>query len=162
VALAVLTAVPFGIVAGAFPADAAVNFEARSLDGSGNNAAHPTWGQLGQPYLRVAPARYADGLSQMVSGPNARSVSNRVFSDNRVNIFSERSVSQWGWAWGQFLDHTFGLAQGGTENADIPFSASDPLEQYRDDFGVVPFTRDAAAPGTGTSKAREQVNTVNS
>jgi hypothetical protein len=55
------------------------------------------------------------------------------------------------WVWGQLLDHTFGLAQGGSSDASIPFSPSDPLESFRNDLGVIPFTRNAAAPGTGAS-----------
>ncbi len=161
-AAAVALAVAGGglVASGATPAQAAVGFEVRSLDGSGNNLAHPTWGQQNQPYLRVAPARYADGRSQPVSAPNSRFISDRVFNDLHQNVFSERSVSQWGWTWGQFLDHTFGLAQGGTETANIPFTSGDPLEEYRDDLGVIPFTRDAAAPGTGVTNPREAINTL--
>jgi Animal haem peroxidase len=43
------------ISGGSFP------FEARSLDGGGNNQRHPTWGQANLPYSRVAGAAYADG-----------------------------------------------------------------------------------------------------
>jgi hypothetical protein len=143
-------------------ASAAVGFPIESLDGSGNNVANPTWGQAGTPYSRVLPARYADGRSQPVSGPNTRMISNRLFNDDFQNIFSEDRISQWGWAWGQFLDHTFGLAQGGTETANIPFNSSDPLESFTDTLGVIPFTRDAAASGTGVSNARQTVNTLNS
>src|SRR5262245_8874921 len=71
----------------------------RPLDGYGNNVAHPTWGEAGFPYSRVTPARYEDG------GPPARYISNRVFADGAQNIFSENAVTQWGFAWGQFLDH---------------------------------------------------------
>jgi hypothetical protein len=41
----------------------------RSLDGSGNNARHSDWGQAGEQYLRVGPARYGDGVSSQASGP---------------------------------------------------------------------------------------------
>jgi hypothetical protein len=143
-------------------AHAAVPFAVQSLDGSGNNVANPTWGQVGSAYSRVAAANYADGHSQPVAGPNSRLVSNRIFNDDFQNIFSEHRVSQWGWTWGQFLDHTFGLAQGGTETANIPFNSSDPLESFSDTLGYIPFTRDAAAAGTGVTNARQAVNTVNS
>src|SRR5262245_24946907 len=81
----------------------------RALDGLGNNVAHPSWGQAGTPYSRVAAPNYADGLGQMVSGPSPRRVSNRIFNDTGQNLFSENDVSQWGWAWGQFIDHDIGL-----------------------------------------------------
>ena len=150
------------LLVGAPPAEAAVTFPVESLNGSGNNAANPTWGQAGTAYSRVAPARYADGRSAPVAGPNSRSVSNRIFNDANQNIFSENRVSQWGWTWGQFLDHTFGLAAAGTETANIPFNAADPMESFTDTLGVIPFTRDAAAPGTGTTNARQATNTINS
>jgi Animal haem peroxidase len=151
-------AVPSG---GGFPA-----FEVRSLSGQGNNLIHPNEGAAGQNYTRVAPAAYADGISTQRSGstaPNARYVSNRVFNDVGQDIFSERNLSQWGWAWGQFIDHTLGLAKGGTEDDNISTRNNDPLETFRDDFGAISMTRDAAAPNTGTSKTnpRQQVNTTN-
>jgi hypothetical protein len=138
--------------------------EVASLDGSGNNQAHPDWGQLGRPYSRVAPANYADGRTARPTGPNSRFVSNRVFNDVNQNVFSERQVTQWSWTWGQFLDHTFGLAQGGTAAVNIPFNPNDPLEQFSNTLGFIPFVRDAATPGTGTSTSnpRQQTNTVSS
>ena len=95
------------------------SFEARSLDGTANNLAHPSWGEVGSPYQRLTAPRYADGIGTMVVGPNPRDVSNRVFNSLGVDVFSERNVSQWARVWGQFLDHTFGLAATGTADASI-------------------------------------------
>ena len=53
-------------------AHADLGFEVQSLDGGGNNRAHPEWGRVGTNYARVAPARYADGLSAPMPGPNGR------------------------------------------------------------------------------------------
>lgn len=128
-----------------------------SLDGSGNNQRRPNQGRVGRPYSRVAPAAYGDRAGAMAEGPSPRYVSNRIFNDTGQNLFSSRGVTQWGWAWGQFLDHAMGLAQGGTEAADLDFDASDPLETFVNDFGAIEFTRDAA---TGTP--RQQINTVSS
>ena len=141
------------------------SFEVRSLDGSGNNVRHPDWGKAGTQYQRVGPANYADGISQPVSGPSARYISNRIFNDVGQNLFSETGSTQWVWTWGQFLDHTFGLRdETPAENLPIPFSASDPLEEFTDDLGTIDFARTPAAPGTGTSKQnpRQQINTVQS
>jgi hypothetical protein len=145
------------------PSRAADPVAVRSLDGSGNNLAHPDWGQLGKPYLRVAPANYADGIKTMVTGPPARYTSNRIFNDLGQNIFSENHISQWGWLWGQFLDHTFGLRdETPAESAPIAFSAADPLERFTNDTGVIDFARTPAAPGTGVTTTRQQINTVSS
>ena len=135
----------------------------RSLDGSGNNVEHPTWGRIGTHYPRLAKPGYADGIQRMVEGPSPRFISNRIFNDVGQNVLSENAVSQWGWVWGQFLDHTFGLRneQPG-ENAPIPFAVNDHLERFRDDLGLISFTRTPAAPGTGVTTPRQQVNTVSS
>jgi hypothetical protein len=137
-------------------------WEVQSLNGVNNNPFSPSAGRAGASYLRIGSARYADGRSTPVSGPNVRNVSNRIFNDSNVNVFSERGVSQWGFVWGQFLDHTFGLRQENGTTANIPFTASDPLEAFRNDLGVVPFVRSAAAPGTGVTNARQHVNTLTS
>lgn len=155
-------------LAAASPASAAVPFEIQTLNGSGNNVANPTWGQGGTNYLRVGPTRYADGRGTEVAGPNSRAVSNRMFNDANQNVFSERGVTQWGWTWGQFLDHTFGLRLGGAQNDpagesdNIPFNTGDPQETFRNDLGVIPFSRSTVAPGTGTNNARQQVNSLSS
>jgi Animal haem peroxidase len=145
-------------------AGADLNDPPQSLDGTGNNQAKPNQGAAGQAYTRIAAARYADGRSQPVSGPNSRFISNRIFNDAHQNIFSEVDSSQLVWVWGQFIDHTIGLRQGGTEVRNIPFNggSTDPIETFTNTLGVIPFTRSAAAAGTGVSNARQQVNTQSS
>ena len=148
------------LVAGSGASDPAA---VRTLDGSGNNLDHPAWGQAGTEYSRAAAANYGDGIGTMVSGPSPRSVSNRVFNDVGQNIFSENDVSQWGWAWGQFIDHDIGLRdETPAESAPMPFDAQDPLEGFQNDFGVLGFTRTPAAPGTGVTNPRQQINTLSS
>jgi len=144
-------------------AEAAVPFAVESLDGSGNNTNHPTWGQAGLSYARVGPVRYADGVGQPLTGPNPRMVSNRVFNDKAQNVFSERRVDNWGWTWGQFLDHTFGhrIETGaGADPFNISFSSSDPLEEFHSNVGVIAVNRSPNTPGTGTSTTnpRQQTN----
>lgn len=135
----------------------------RTLDGSRNNLANPEWGRAGVPYRRVAAPAYADGIAQPPGGPPPRYVSNRVFNDVAQNLFSENGVSQWGFAWGQFVDHTIGLRQESPgERMPIAFDATDPLEAFRNDLGAIAFTRTPTAPGTGATSPRQQVNTVSS
>src|SRR4029453_4775535 len=105
----------------------------------------------------------ADGVAKPVTGPNTRYVSNRIFNDRAQNLFSENNVSQWGFVWGQFMDHTFGLRQEvGGEDASIAFNARDGLEEFTNTLGVIPFTRTPAAPGRGGTPPREPINTVSS
>ena len=145
-----------GSAAGAPPLD-------RTLDGSGNNTLHSDWGQAGTPYVRVAPANYADGIAVPVAGPPTRYVSNRIFNDVGQNLFSENGVSQWGWVWGQWIDHNVGLRdETPAEHAPIAFNSGDPLEQFRNDFGVIDFFRTPAVQGTGIVTPRQQTNTISS
>jgi hypothetical protein len=135
--------------------------EWRALSGSANNTAHPTWGEDDRPYLRLASFAYADGIAKMETGPSPRYISNRIFNDTGQNLFSENGVSQWGWVWGQFLDHSFGLRnETPGEKAPIPFSANDPLERFTNDLGAIDFSRTPAARGTGKATPRQQINTV--
>ncbi|HEX8631294.1 MAG TPA: peroxidase family protein, partial [Catenuloplanes sp.] len=136
-------------------ASGAPAIEVQSLDGSGNNRANPSWGRVGLPYSRVAPTRYADGVGAPAPGPNSRYISNRIFNDSNQNLFSERNVTQWGNVWGQFLDHTFGLREapgvGNTpdpSSRNIDFDNADPLEEFTNTLGSIPFTRSSIHPGT--------------
>ena len=144
-----------------FVHDEAFNYdlEFRSLDGKGNNLLNETLGQAGNIYRRVGDANYVNGDGIDNSLPNARFVSNRVFNDLHVNLFSENNASHLVFVWGQFLDHTFGLAQGGTEAANIAFNNNDPLEDFRNDFGGIGLTR---SEGKVVDNQREQINTVSS
>jgi peroxidase len=135
----------------------------RTLDGGHNNLLHPDWGRANTQYLRVAPPSYADGVTSMAAGPPSRYVSNRTFNDIGQNLFSENGISQWGWSWGQFMDHDFGLRdESPGEHAPIAFDASDPLEEFTNDFGAIDFFRTPAAPGTGVTSPRQQINTISS
>ena len=134
----------------------------QSIDGSGNNIESPDLGVANTPYRRFAPSAYSDGFSEPAEGPNARFISNRIFEDNALNIFSPNGVTQWAWTWGQFLDHTVGLAALGTEPMDTAFDSNDPLENFTNTAGVLHATRSLAAEGTGDSVPREQINTLSS
>ena len=134
----------------------------QSLDGAGNNIAIPSAGAANTSYRRFAKPSYSDGLSEPTQGPNARYISNRVFEDNAQNLFSENSVTQWAWTWGQFIDHSIGLRAGGTEPMDTPFDSNDPLELFINRAGVLSSTRSEATSGTGVTEPREQLNVLSS
>ena len=136
--------------------------EVRSLDGSGNNSNDPALGSADSIYPRVAEARYQDGTSDPVEGPDERYLSNRIFNDTNQNLFSENRVTHWGFVWGQFLDHTFGVRETSEEDMTLAFDPDDPLESFTNDLGGISSTRSAAADGTGEDSAREQVNLISS
>jgi hypothetical protein len=162
-ALAALTGLALGAAAAAAHTPASL-LVIRSVDGRANNLRHPTWGQAGVPYKRVAPANYADGKSKQVTPATPdRYVSNRVFNDVGQNLFSEHGLSQWGWLWGQFIDHDLGLrVETPGESSPLPFNQADPLELFTNDLGALGFSRTPAAPQTSPAGPRQQLNTITS
>ena len=55
-------------------------FEARSIDGTGNNLDNPTWGSADTPLLRLGTAAYSDDVSAPagLDRPSSRMVSNAL------------------------------------------------------------------------------------
>ncbi len=87
----------------------------RSIDGTGNNLANPSWGSSNEQLLRVADVDYADGIAAPAGTdrPSAREISN-MLSDHGVDaIPNDRDVSAFLYVWGQFLDHDLSLTETG-------------------------------------------------
>ncbi len=140
----------------------------RPISGAGNNAARPTWGTAGTDLLRVSPAAYADGVSApaLPQDPSARAISNLLNDQTDpnnpsqdVNTVDQQSLSDFGYAFGQFMDHDMDLTPDGGDSFPIPVAAGDPLGP-----NALPFTRSQFDPktGTGPGNPRQQVNTVTS
>ena len=110
---------------------APVHAEFRTLDGGGNNLAHPDWGRAGSDMLFTAPPAYADGLNAPAHPdfPNPRAVSNAVVQ-SRGDKPDPRGLSQFTWQWGQFIDHDLALVlpqpQTGGELVQIPIPGERP------------------------------------
>src|SRR5205823_8453791 len=138
-----------------------------SIDGSGNNLTHLDWGAVGQDLLRTAPAQYADGFSALggATRPSARLISDLVVTD--ASLPNSRFMSDWVYAWGQFIDHDLDLTSGGTggqyQSANVAVPTGDP---YFDPNGtgtqVIYFSRSEYDPNTGTGAAnpRQQTNDI--
>jgi hypothetical protein len=141
-----------------------------SIDGSGNNLQHPNWGAVGQDLLRTAPAQYADGISAMAGAnrPSARLVSTTVATDTTDgNIPNSRFMSDWVYAWGQFLDHDIDLTSDGTgaqnQAANVVVPTGDPyFDPNSTGTQVIYFNRSEYDPKTGTStkNPRQQPNDI--
>ena len=103
--------------------------EFRSIDGSGNNLASPGIGSTGQFLSRITPANYADGVGEVdVSRPNPRAISMAVFSQPST-VPDYRHLTEWGWAWGQFVDHDIDhtLTSSSNGSLSIMIPAGDPV-----------------------------------
>jgi hypothetical protein len=88
----------------------------RSIDGSGNNLAHASWGQTGTDYIRIAAAAYGDGVSSPAGAdrPSARVISNGIHDQQGESVVNDRMMSAMVYAWGQFIDHDLDLTVSGT------------------------------------------------
>lgn len=102
--------------------------ELRTIDGTGNNGAHPAWGAAGTPLLRRLPSAYSDDVESPAGPdrPSAREISNVVAAQAEPLPDPDRFTSLV-WQWGQFLDHDLDLtpAADPEEPLDVPVPAGD-------------------------------------
>ncbi len=134
----------------------------RSIDGSGNNVAHPDWGSVGVDMLRIAPAAYSDGMSSPAGAdrPNPRAISNAVVAQAPgVDVINNRDLSAFIYAWGQFIDHDLDLMPTGTTPFNITVPDGDASFLPGD---VIRLNRSATDPDTGTSRRNpaQQFNSI--
>ena len=133
--------------------------ENRSIDGTGNNLAHPTWGSAGSNFARVARAAYVDGISvpDIFGRPNPQAVSNAVFRQMEP-VPSARRLSGYVFAFGQLITHDIQqTVSGSTESIEFRIPAGDDIFPPG---ARVSLTRSIFDPATGTDREnpREQVN----
>ncbi|HEY2881104.1 MAG TPA: peroxidase family protein, partial [Pirellulales bacterium] len=134
-----------------------------SFDGSGNNLKNPQLGAAGADLYRgILAAVYGDGVSMMNGQnlPSAREISN-VLGSQTSDVFDQRNLSAFIYAWGQFIDHDLDLTPDGGDSAPISVPANDPVFG---DVSSLPFTRSQTDPATGpgTGLPLNQVTAVTS
>lgn len=139
-----------------------------SIDGTGNNLAHPEWGSVGQDLLRMAAAQYADGISALAgaSRPSARLISDVLVTDTSDGEnANNRFLSDWIYVWGQFIDHDLDLTTNGTgtqfQEADIAVPTGDAsFDPDGTGTQVIDFNRSEFDPATGITTPRQQLNDI--
>jgi hypothetical protein len=141
----------------------------RPIDEFGNNLAHPTEGTAGTDLLRISPVAYADKISapSLPNNPGARVVSDIVSNQadpanpsQDIATVDKNSLSDFGYVWGQFIDHDMDLTPGGSGQLfNIPADPNDPSQ-----MGTQTFERSSFDPHTGTSisNPRQQINAITS
>ena len=141
--------------------------ETASLDGIGNNLAHPNWGSVNEPLLRISPASYTDGISSPsgTSRPSARTVSNVFSASPEEGILNDRDFTAFVYAWGQFLDHDIDLTETASPTESFPVVVSTGDEWFdpsNTGTMTIPLSRSKYDPLTGTSaeNPREQINSI--
>jgi hypothetical protein len=141
----------------------------RPIDEVGNNVANPTEATAATDLLRISPAAYADGISapSLANDPSARVVSDALNNQadpanpmQDLATVDQNSLSDFGYAWGQFIDHDMDLTP--TSSAELLQILADPNDPSQ--MGNQTFARSLYDPatGTGTSNPRQQVNAVTS
>lgn len=142
----------------------------RTIDGTGNNLAHPEWGSTGEQFIRKGNlVAYADGISAPggASRPSARVISNAVADEGTERDLSDRNLSAMIYAWGQFLDHDLDLTMSADPAEAFPIAVPTG-DAYFDPAGTgtktIPLSRSQYDPATGTSQAnpRQQVTSITS
>lgn len=145
--------------------------EPRMYDGTENNLDNPEWGSTDEPLGRATPALYADGVSDMIGEPewpHPRDVSNTVVhQDSMSGVFipDPRGLTDYIWAWGQFVDHDLGRTPMEAEPAFIQIPAGDPwFDPDGNGDAILPFRRSNFDPdtGTGPDNPRDQISAVTS
>jgi hypothetical protein len=135
-----------------------------SIDGTGNNIAHPTWGSPGIDLIRLSPAAYADGLNSpsLASDASARAISNIVNNQadpsnpsQDLDTLDQVNLSDYGYAFGQFIDHDLDLTPTDNESFPIAVAANDPIGP-----NALDFTRSVYDPATGITTPRQQVTDI--
>jgi hypothetical protein len=139
----------------------------RPITEVGNNVANPTEGTANTDLLRLSPVAYADGVSSpsLPNDPSARVVSDLVSNQadaagNDIQTVNQSSLSDFGYAWGQFIDHDMDLTPTNPNNTlQILADPNDPSQ-----MGNQTFARSVTDPSTGTSKKNpaQQTNAITS
>lgn len=139
----------------------------QSLDGTGNNLAHPDWGSAGQQLLRRAPAAYGDGIASPSGAdrPGPRLVSNLLAASPAGDLINDRDYTAMVYAWGQFLDHDLGLTDTAVPRERMPIAVpgGDPaFDPAGTGTATISMSRSAFDPatGTGAGNPRQQVNAI--
>jgi peroxidase len=141
----------------------------RSIDGTGNNIANPTWGAANTPILRLWPAAYENGYSTPTGFstlPSARAVSIQACQEGFPNL-PERPLAHTVMQWGQFITHDLGF-KNTQEPADafpVPVPAWDTFfDPQGTGTKTLPFFRSKFQNGTGSGPGnpRQQMSFVSS
>ncbi|QDU40354.1 peroxidase [Maioricimonas rarisocia] len=138
--------------------EAVRNIDGTDSSGSGFQGAAHT------PLRRNAPADYpGDGSGEEIltssDRTNPRTVSNLVVAQDGVSLPNQRGMSDFTWAWGQFLDHDIDL----THTSPLNGTADIEIEDPNDPLGPnpIPVNRSDFDLSTGTpGNPRQQINEI--
>ena len=142
------------------------DYEVRSFDGTGNNIDNPEFGSAGSAIVDLAPLDYGDGFSTPAGSDreNPRTISNGVAAQTE-DTPSDRGLTNFIWAFGQFLDHDLDLiGEAEDREFEIHVPAGDPfLDPQGTGDVVIPIADSEFIEGTGTpGNPRQLANNITS
>ena len=136
-----------------------------SIDGLDNNQINPNYGSAGSHLVSTAPLDYGDGISSPAGAnrPNSRVISNTLAQQYQEHP-SELGLTNFIWAFGQFLDHDIVLTPENSQaEVHIPVPAGDQhLDPHNTGNVTIPLDDTAVTEGTGpgTDKPAEIANNI--
>ncbi|MDX1478751.1 MAG: peroxidase family protein [Saprospiraceae bacterium] len=139
--------------------------EVRSLDGTGNNPANPSWGATFTRLALITDPAFADDMALPAGAdrPNPRYISNSIFAQSG-EINDQLNLSDYVWVFGQFVDHDITLVDNDvTEPLLIEVPAGDPvMDPFNTGQVVIPMFRSEYDPTTGTAPGnpRRHINSI--
>ncbi len=137
--------------------------EVRSYSGYNNNLANKVWGSAGAEMPRVSTVNYEDGmmLENDAHLLSPRQISNQLFDQSEF-IYDTKSLSDYIWVFGQFVDHDISLVESNsTEPIFLEVPADD--EDFVPGSSIVTFRNHAmSGTGTNTSNPRQYANGISS
>lgn len=140
-----------------FPSITAFGQNIRQLNGSQNNLTNPSYGAANTNFVWVTSVDYADGISTPsgANRPSSRFISNMISHQDSF-MANEKGLSDFVWAWGQFIDHDMMLSVSAnpTELIEIAVPMCDPyFDPNCTGTVTMPLRRAEYDPNTGTSVA---------
>lgn len=121
----------------------------------------PSGEEAGAPLIRLGDANYSDGVGAIDADlPNAREISN-IVSQQDGDVPNSAGLSDFFWAWGQFIDHDMGLTPAGEGGEEIAIVIPEGDPQFEAGSEIT-FTRVTPNDGTGVDGPREFTNEITS
>jgi hypothetical protein len=129
----------------------------REINGSQNNPMNPNYGAANTNFIWVTSVDYTDGISTPAGAnrPSSRVISNMICHQDSF-MANEKGLSDFVWAWGQFIDHDMMLSVSANpmELIEITVPMCDPFFDPNCTGTVtIPLRRAEYDMNTGTSVA---------
>jgi peroxidase len=143
----------------------------RPITEVGNNVANPTQGTAGTDLIRLTPAEYANGFDSpsLPQDASARLISDIVNNQadpanpsQDLQTVNQQSLSDFAYAFGQFMDHDMDLTPDNGVSDPIPVPVGDPIGGPNDTPLAFNRAQPDPATGTGPGNPAQDFNTITS